>query len=128
MLPERLLVFGHYQNYFTCHHGFTFCEDTAFEHTIERATDRPFGQIYGIQDQSNFRIYSWAVFKYTERNFTYPEDVITAFHGVLSRLRASFRGEFIFGLPSTELDQALLWHAECEYLKGYQLRARKRRR
>jgi hypothetical protein len=46
---------------------------------------------------------------YNRRHFSYPEDVMDAFAGVISMLSGSFTGGFITGLPQTLLDSALLW-------------------
>ena len=67
------------------------------------------GQIYGVDDQTNFETYAEAVEEYSSRDISFHEDTVKAFAGILSVLRTSFRGDFLFGLPDTELDQALLW-------------------
>ncbi|OWY55790.1 hypothetical protein AALT_g11147 [Alternaria alternata] len=67
------------------------------------------GQIYVMNAQTNFETYAEAVEEYSSRNISFHEDTVKAFAGVLSVLRTSFRGDFLFGLPDTELDQALLW-------------------
>ena len=53
--------------------------------------------------------YQRAVVEYTKRNMSDESDIINAFQGVLNLLQPAFRGEFLFGLPETELDAALLW-------------------
>jgi hypothetical protein len=40
---------------------------------------------------------------------SYQSDAIHAFSGIMARLRPLLQGEFIYGLPETELDIALLW-------------------
>jgi hypothetical protein len=111
VLSRRLLIISNDQMYFTCRHGHTFCEDTDFESTDKPATigERD-GHIYGMAGKTNFEVYAGAVEGYTSRNITYHEDALKAFTGVLSYLETAFRGTFLFGLPDTELDQALLWY------------------
>jgi Heterokaryon incompatibility protein (HET) len=46
---------------------------------------------------------------YNLRQFTYPQDALAAFTGVLSVLRPSFSGGFISGLPKAFFNHALLW-------------------
>ena len=57
----------------------------------------------------NFRRYALAVQRYTGRKLSYSVDMLNAFVGKTNALIPSFRGDFIYGLPSTELDVALLW-------------------
>jgi Heterokaryon incompatibility protein (HET) len=46
---------------------------------------------------------------YNERAFTYPEDALAGFSGILSVLSRKFEGGFLQGLPEMFLDIALLW-------------------
>ncbi|KAJ4304969.1 hypothetical protein N0V90_000497 [Kalmusia sp. IMI 367209] len=117
VLSARLLIVADAQTYFTCHHGFAFYEDRAFEFSVKQASYRPEGHIYGVQHQSNLEVYAGAVSGYTSRQLSFPEDAIKAFSGILSKLQVSFRGKFLFGLPSTELDQALLWYPIRDHLR-----------
>ncbi|KAI0129493.1 heterokaryon incompatibility protein-domain-containing protein [Xylariales sp. AK1849] len=47
--------------------------------------------------------------QYNTRRLSYPEDGMLAFAGVTSRLSKTFEGGFLWGLPVTLLDIALLW-------------------
>ncbi|KAH8765179.1 heterokaryon incompatibility protein-domain-containing protein [Hyaloscypha finlandica] len=49
------------------------------------------------------------VIGYSAREFTYDEDVLPGFLGVLNRLRFELNLEFHWGLPSPYLGYALLW-------------------
>ena len=53
--------------------------------------------------------YRRAVVEYTKRNISDESDVVNAFQGIVSLLQPAFKGDFLFGLPETELDIALLW-------------------
>lgn len=46
---------------------------------------------------------------YNKRDFTYPEDALRAFAGILVSLNTSFPGGFLSGLPISLFDVALLW-------------------
>jgi len=110
VLSTRLLIVSESQMYFTCHHGLAFYEDRAFERAVKQASYRPDGHIHGVQRRSNIEVYAGAVAQYTRRQISFPEDTINAFSGVLSMLQDYFQGPFLVGLPSTEIDQALLWY------------------
>ncbi|KAJ4288590.1 hypothetical protein N0V90_011827 [Kalmusia sp. IMI 367209] len=109
VLSTRLLLLSNKQAYFNCCHGFTFCEDIVFEGGRAGA-EQISGQIYTVTNQVNFEVYANAVEAYSMRNLSFQEDAINAFSGVLSVFKTLFRGRFVYGLPTTELDQALLWY------------------
>lgn len=56
--------------------------------------------------------YRRAVVEYTKRNLTNESDALNAFQGIASLLQPAFKGDFLFGLPETELDVALLWQPD----------------
>ena len=49
---------------------------------------------------------------YTSRNLTKPRDILAAFNGVSNVMRKKLGAPFIFGLPSSHFDLALLWEPE----------------
>ena len=49
---------------------------------------------------------------YTSRNLTKPRDILAAFNGVSNLMRKALGAPFIFGLPSSHFDLALLWEPE----------------
>ncbi len=57
----------------------------------------------------DFHRFARLVSLYNERRFTYPEDVLDAFAGIISVLNRTFVGGFISGLPQILFDSALLW-------------------
>jgi hypothetical protein len=65
----------------------------------------------------NFPQYALAVQHYTSRSLSYNTDILNAFTGIMNYLRPGFRGEFLFGLPSTELESALLWQPDGELMR-----------
>jgi hypothetical protein len=62
-----------------------------------------------IHNNSNMDIYAFIVSDYTARNLTHQSDAAKAVTGVLNAIDGLFRGEFVMGLPDTELSAALLW-------------------
>lgn len=74
---------------------------------LDRDESRDLTALSSVPD---FGFYMELVCRYGNRNFTYDQDVIPAFSGVLEALsRRSFLGGFIYGLPALFLDSALLW-------------------
>jgi hypothetical protein len=57
----------------------------------------------------DMHLFQRLVENYTRRTLSYPCDSISAFSGVLTFLRGSFFGGFLFGLPELYFDVALLW-------------------
>jgi hypothetical protein len=64
---------------------------------------------FGVTAWPDLHRYARLVSIYNERYFTFAEDVLDAFAGVLSALSHSFSGGFISGLPQMFFDAALLW-------------------
>ena len=56
-----------------------------------------------------FRSYLESVCLYSNRNLTYPQDILAAFSGVLTELGRSFPGGFVQGLPHCFIDETLIW-------------------
>lgn len=54
-------------------------------------------------------MYGKAVEVYTPRSLSFSSDALNAFSGKMNYLRPIMRGGFAYGLPETELDEALLW-------------------
>lgn len=84
-------------------------EDTRVEGMSPSQIDRT-GQIFGsaMSGATNLDVYADAVAEYTSRQMYFQSDDLNAISGVLSQFRTWFRGDFLSGLPSAELDQALL--------------------
>lgn len=62
-----------------------------------------------LRGQINFRMYGKAVKAYTPRSLSFSSDALNAFSGMMNYLRPIMRGGYAYGLPETELDEALLW-------------------
>ncbi|KAK0646888.1 heterokaryon incompatibility protein-domain-containing protein [Cercophora newfieldiana] len=59
--------------------------------------------------KSNMDTYAFVVSDYTNRDLTVQADAANALLGVFDQLGGTFRGDFIAGLPDTEMVAALLW-------------------
>jgi hypothetical protein len=108
MFSKRLIVF--YKGRFILKCRKAFCqEDFNNELPIDR-TD----QQARIDDLTNpgwpdLQMYRQLVENYSKRTLSFPCDSISAFAGIVTTLRGSFPGGFLFGLPETYFDIALLW-------------------
>lgn len=58
---------------------------------------------------SNIQIFAFSILMYSPRSLTFDTDAINAFQGVLNIHRPRFRRDFIYAMPSSELELALLW-------------------
>jgi hypothetical protein len=63
---------------------------------------------------TNFTQYASIVADYTRRAMTKNTDIVNAFKGLVAAMRPTFRSDFLFGLPISELEHALLWFPETE--------------
>lgn len=54
-------------------------------------------------------VYLKCIALYTSRQLTKSKDVLAAFSGITNRLMKTMQAPFIFGLPSSHFDLALLW-------------------
>jgi hypothetical protein len=54
-------------------------------------------------------VYTKCVELYSSRNLSKPKDIIAAFNGVSNLIGKAMEAPFIFGLPSSHFDLALLW-------------------
>jgi hypothetical protein len=104
-LSRRCLIFGENQVYFRCNRN-EFKEDSGFR-DVARGKNRAL-RIRG-EKHPIWNSYRRAVKNFTKRAFSDERDVVHAFQGVASLLQPAFKGNFLFGLPETELDAALLW-------------------
>ncbi|KAF2807356.1 uncharacterized protein BDZ99DRAFT_478844 [Mytilinidion resinicola] len=53
--------------------------------------------------------FALAVHLYSGKTLTYQTDTLRAFEGVLNVMRSDLCRDFLYGMPSSELDVALLW-------------------
>jgi hypothetical protein len=58
-----------------------------------------------------------SIMLYSLRNLTFENDALNAFQGVLNVHQPRFRRDFLFGMPSSELEFALLWQPGSALLR-----------
>lgn len=62
-------------------------------------------------------MYNKLVELYTRRLLIYNWDVLAAFSGMHQILESKMRSPFVFGLPTSHFDLALLWQPETQALR-----------
>lgn len=67
----------------------------------------------------DFGMYIENISLYNSREFTYPQDALSAISGVLTTLARSFPTGFISGLPCMFLDVALIWQPFSQAKRRY---------
>ena len=104
-LCKRFLVFSQTHVSFQCNRT-VFKEDSGLRDIAIVG-----GRALRIREERQpvWNSYRRAVVEYTKRNLTNASDMINTFLAFASLLRPGFKGDFLFGLPETELDFALLW-------------------
>ncbi|CCM06149.1 uncharacterized protein FIBRA_09622 [Fibroporia radiculosa] len=127
VLSRRRLWFTPEQVFFTCRRD-TWCEDVAAESTSKDAVyatqhiyslagplSFPTGYKPGSSDSYIDR-YMRAVQEYTTRHLSYESDILNAFTAIMNIFSKGYetgRGDpgytFCFGMPVSEIENALLW-------------------
>ena len=59
-----------------------------------------------------FWVYTSCVALYTARTLTKRKDILAAFNGISNLMEKTMQASFIFGLPSSHFDLALLWEPQ----------------
>ncbi|KAI1737958.1 heterokaryon incompatibility protein-domain-containing protein [Xylaria scruposa] len=110
VLPQRLLFFSEAQVEYSCEGGCNFQEQ--FHNVDDRASFSLFDSIsyLDLTGANLFAVYANAVTEYTRRSLGNPTDKLKAFQGILGRLKEPFQAPFLFGLPMSLFDVALLWY------------------
>ena len=111
-LCTRYVIFSEYQAYYRCN------QRICSESSGLRATESSRQYIYKIHvtKAASFLSYSDAVRNYTKRTLGKTEDIVDAFKGMATLMEPLFKGRFLYGLPETELDIALLWQPRSDTL------------
>lgn len=119
MLAKRKLYMTPYQSFYTCKVSI-WSENTStvdldlqkIHHLpgsgVLQSSDEPDGDLYTEQTFIDFTKH---VKEYTNRSLTNPSDILNAFTGVGQALWNN-EENFLYGLPRTYFDQALLWHPD----------------
>ena len=104
-LSKRCIIFCKTHIFFRCNRVL-YKEDSGTRNVASRG-DR--ARKIRVERQPIWRSYQKAVAEYTKRFLSDHSDALNAFRGIADLLQAAFKGDFLYGLPETELDIALLW-------------------
>lgn len=121
-MSKRLLVLGDKYARLICEHELFLEEFIADSSGCSRFRTDPYANIirrFEFLDGPWWFVYNSAVRAYTLRDLTFQEDIISAFEGVADVLQAGTATTFIFNLPDTEMDEALLWYPS-PWVKSYE--------
>lgn len=114
LLSPRALIFVDGRVYFQCRStGMSedFVADKEGAGWSLDLVDAPL-QILRQVDTKPLWVYMKAVELYTRRLLSHKEDILAAFSGTCRMLEARMSGPFVFGLPTSHFDLALLWQSE----------------
>lgn len=111
LLSKRCLIFTEGRVFFQCRSA-TMSEDLVSESrgagwSLDLAKALP--QILHELKRRPIKVYMNCMSRYSERKLTQPKDILAAFNGVSNLISRAMRAPFIFGLPSSHFDLALLW-------------------
>lgn len=129
-LSQRRLIFADGQIHWHCS-----CADwreelitpvsTCAEQTEKLAVDIDLSTL--LTGRPDFKALNVILAQYNARHLTFPEDAPSGISGLLSLFSRTFEGGFLFGLPETAFDSALMWHLSSKYLAGMRKRQDYRR-
>jgi hypothetical protein len=119
LLSRRCLLFLEGQVYFQCQSQL-YCEEppyisapVAASRELLNMTLNKLSRIASIQSPEDaFILYAELVCEYSWKDFSFPEDVLDAFAGILSVFETRFGWKFVYGIPiepSVMFERALLW-------------------
>lgn len=111
LLSRRCLLFTRGRVYFQCR-ATAMSEDIIAEHggagwSVE-LVHAPLQMLADLHTRA-LRIYTRCVEMYTQRFLSRSGDILAAFSGITNMLGPHLDAEFIFGLPNSHFDWALLW-------------------
>ncbi len=111
LLSRRCVIFAEKRVYFQCR-----CASMSQDiYAHGRGTAWSLDSIHApLQTLKELRVraiwfYIHCVSMYTSRQLTKPRDILAAFNGVTTLIQKVMRAPFVFGLPSSHFDLALLW-------------------
>lgn len=109
-LSKRYLYFTDSCVYFSCNQ--MLCKEDCGLRDVSRLSDK--GHRIRAEKHPVWNNYRRAVKNFTKRELSFEEDVVNAFEGIVSLLQPAFKCNFLYGLPETELDLALLWQPSSD--------------
>lgn len=107
-LSKKQLIFCSTHVLYECNRA-VFKEDSGLR---DHATFAGGARRIRAERQPIWYSYRRAVAEYPQRILSYESDALNAFQGIASLLQPAFKGDYLFGLPETELDIALLWQPD----------------
>ena len=111
LLSNRCLIFTAGRVYFQCRStGMSediYADREAAGWSLD-FVDAPM-QMFQQLPQRAFWVYTKIVTLYTQRDLTKAEDILAAFSGIRNHMKTTMNAPYIFGLPSSHFDLALLW-------------------
>lgn len=111
IFSRRLLILNDTEITWECHCNVWLEGVRATESQCARNT-AVVAQGFSFHLDPRFKDYALHAQQYNRRQFSYPEDAMDAFAGILTVLRTTFSGGFICCLPVMFFDTALLWYNE----------------
>jgi hypothetical protein len=113
LLSKRCLLFTNIGTYFHCSEGLVNVQDGQLQVSEAQFNSLPDCLLSKSERRSEwlsaFPGYAGLVRDYTKRRLSYSSDALNAFSGLLELFKHRFDGKIISGLPSSILDEALLW-------------------
>ena len=111
LLSRRCLLFTKGRVYFQCRWS------AASEDIITEQRDAGWSielvhsplQILRTLNDRAVQVYIKTMEMYTSRQLTRPEDILPAFNGISNLVGRVLGANFVYGLPNTHFDWALLW-------------------
>ncbi len=113
-LSRRTLVFTHEQVFWSCQQAY-FCEESLFEVPGTRVKHfYPSVHKLSIQQLTEANSDPWHLYEelinnYMLRDLTYKGDVHAAFQGIQDAMEKSTKTGFLWGLPLSRFELAILW-------------------
>lgn len=111
LLSKRCLIFTNDRIYFQCRSA-AMSEDIIAEHkTLSWSLELVHSPLKLLDelDSRALRVYMTCVELYTKRTLGRPKDILAAFRGLANLLGDRMGSPFLWGLPSSHFDLALLW-------------------
>lgn len=113
LLSKRCLIFTGERVYFQCRSAAMSEDIIAEQRTHSWSLELVHSPLKLLDelDSRGFRVYMTCVELYTKRTLGRPKDILMAFRGLSNLLSDRMGAPFLFGLPSSHFDLALLWEA-----------------
>ncbi|KAF2270472.1 HET-domain-containing protein [Lojkania enalia] len=111
LLSKRCLIFTNDRIYFQCRSAAMSEDIIAEQRTHSWSLELVHSPLKLLDelDSRGFRVYMTCVELYAKRTLGRPKDILAAFRGLTNLLGDRMGSPFLFGLPSSHFDLALLW-------------------